>query len=66
MTNPRDGFLQPDRPTACTGAARAPSPAPRLGEHTDATAEMATAVNPPVDSPPQTELPFERLTGAAT
>ncbi|BBY14899.1 CaiB/BaiF CoA transferase family protein [Mycolicibacterium litorale] len=36
-TNPRDGFTQPGPPYRLTPAVlRAPEPAPRLGEHTDA------------------------------
>ncbi|HME48052.1 CoA transferase [Mycobacterium sp.] len=36
VTNPRDGFRQPDHPYRLTPARlRPPQPAPRLGEHTD-------------------------------
>src|SRR5262249_39631008 len=36
VTNPRDGFVQPGHPYRTQPTAlRAPSPAPRLGEHTE-------------------------------
>ncbi len=68
VTNPRDGFTQPGFPYRLSGVElRAPEPAPRLGEHTDAyrqtyadrpAAVASTATPGPAAS---VRLPFEGL-----
>jgi len=62
-TNPRDGFVQPNHPYRLSGATlRSPSPAPRLGEHTDAHRGQALTPRPaPTGSQDRDRLPFSGL-----
>jgi crotonobetainyl-CoA:carnitine CoA-transferase CaiB-like acyl-CoA transferase len=62
-TNPRDGFVQPNHPYRLTGAdLRAPTPAPRLGEHTDARRGLAPTPRPtPTGSPDLDRLPLRGM-----
>lgn len=63
VTNPRDGFTQPNLPYRLTGCAlRGPTAAPRLGEHTE---ELRNSLLPPRRTPggaPDADrLPFTGL-----
>jgi crotonobetainyl-CoA:carnitine CoA-transferase CaiB-like acyl-CoA transferase len=62
-TNPRDGFTQPNHPYRLSGATlRSPTPAPRLGEHTDAHRGQAMTPRPtPIGKPDRDRLPFSGL-----
>ncbi len=62
-TNPRDGFTQPSHPYRLSGVSlRAPEPAPRLGEHTEARrANIGTPRPAPVGNPIPDRLPFNGL-----
>src|SRR6195952_1690127 len=54
-TNPRDGFIQPSHPYRLQPATlRAPEPAPRLGEHTEAYRSAPATSRP---EPERTDVP---------
>jgi crotonobetainyl-CoA:carnitine CoA-transferase CaiB-like acyl-CoA transferase len=63
VRNPRDGFVQPNHPYRISDVElRAPAPAPRLGEHTDALRGAASRPRPsPTDPPHRDRLPFSGL-----
>ena len=63
VANPRDGFVQPNHPYRLSGVTlRAPEPAPRLGEHTDAVRTAPVAPRKGPDRPPgRDRLPFSGL-----
>ncbi|MEB3030104.1 CaiB/BaiF CoA-transferase family protein [[Mycobacterium] nativiensis] len=63
VTNPRDGFTQPDRPYRLHPVElRPPGPAPRLGEHTERYRSSAPAARPePADDYRAEALPFSGL-----
>jgi crotonobetainyl-CoA:carnitine CoA-transferase CaiB-like acyl-CoA transferase len=62
-TNPRDGFVQPSHPYRLDGPVlRPPSPAPRLGEHTNVVrTETTTRRRKPMGQPDPDRLPFSGL-----
>jgi crotonobetainyl-CoA:carnitine CoA-transferase CaiB-like acyl-CoA transferase len=62
-TNPRDGFVQPNRPYRLSGVGlRPPAAAPRLGQHTAALRELAlTPRQAPTGRPHRDRLPFSGL-----
>ncbi|MCV7383299.1 CaiB/BaiF CoA transferase family protein [Mycolicibacter longobardus] len=64
VTNPRDGFTQPDRPYRLHPAAlRPPQPAPRLGQHTDhyRSSVISARLHPPSGNNRAEILPFSGL-----
>jgi crotonobetainyl-CoA:carnitine CoA-transferase CaiB-like acyl-CoA transferase len=63
VRNPRDQFVQPNHPYRMSGVELcAPSPAPRLGEHTDAVRTTAsTPRQRPTGPPARDRLPFSGL-----
>lgn len=63
VRNPRDGFVQPNHPYRLSGAAlRAPEPAPRLGEHTEAVRALRAAPRPTPSRPADSDrLPLSGL-----
>jgi crotonobetainyl-CoA:carnitine CoA-transferase CaiB-like acyl-CoA transferase len=63
VTNPRDGFTQPAHPYRLQPATlRAPEPAPRLGEHTEAYRSAPATLRPePEHTEPPDRLPFSGL-----
>jgi crotonobetainyl-CoA:carnitine CoA-transferase CaiB-like acyl-CoA transferase len=63
VRNPRDGFTQPNHPYRLNGVVlRAPTPAPRLGEHTDALRNAALPPRPSPTGPADRDrLPFSGL-----
>ena len=63
VTNPRDGFTQPAHPYRLQPATlRAPEPAPRLGEHTEAYRSAPVAPRPePEHTEAPDSLPFSGL-----
>ncbi|MEZ0052422.1 crotonobetainyl-CoA:carnitine CoA-transferase CaiB-like acyl-CoA transferase [Mycobacterium sp. MAA66] len=63
VTNPRDGFTQPNHPYRFTGCdLRAQAPAPRLGEHTAGLSTAAlTPRAEPNSAPDRDRLPFSGL-----
>lgn len=63
VTNPRDGFTQPAHPYCLQPATlRAPEPAPRLGEHTEAYRSAPVAPRPePQHTEAPDRLPFSGL-----
>jgi len=63
VRNPRDGFVQPNHPYRVSDVElRAPAPAPRLGEHTEALRGAAsTPRSSPTGQPDRDRLPFSGL-----
>lgn len=63
VRNPRDGFTQPALPYRLSGVGlREPSPAPRLGQHTEEIrATRLTPRDAPSDRPKGDRLPFSGL-----
>jgi crotonobetainyl-CoA:carnitine CoA-transferase CaiB-like acyl-CoA transferase len=63
IRNPRDGFTQPSHPYRLSAVGlRAPTPAPRLGEHTEALRAAGCSPRPrPVGPPDRDRLPFSGL-----
>ncbi|WP_413467697.1 CaiB/BaiF CoA transferase family protein [Mycobacterium sp. RTGN3] len=61
VRNPRDGFVQPNHPYRLSGVTlRAPTPAPRLGEHT-AIVRAGPPKPAPVNPAGRDRLPFSGL-----
>ncbi|WP_197380266.1 CaiB/BaiF CoA-transferase family protein [Mycolicibacterium mengxianglii] len=62
VTNPRDGFAQPNHPYRFSGIElRSPEPAPRLGEHTERYRARGAATTRRGPAPSEPRMPFDGL-----